>query len=230
VSETNDAIFVEIKISIMSLVKSQGRRFANLVLDIKFALKQNLVSLSDMQFLLQEHCELEPLSTEAPTLECFFSRMRQHYCFLNYWCLECLVDRFLCNNKPLQQKFQAYSKRLENFKMSVELKFLMKFIEEKRDLYGGHNVVEMKLHSFWGEITLKRFERCTKVVYEETYQHLVHISVTKGCLCASWIIPKLIPVKPRSHDFMRILGIISSRNAMQVAILTSYVNSCCSIF
>ena len=135
--------------------------------------------------------------------------MRRNYCFLNYQCLACLVDRFLSNVKPLQQHFQEYLKKLEEFKKSAKLKNLIKLIKEKRELYGSHKVVEIKLHSLWGEITLQRFERLAKVVFEETYQHLVQIRVTKGCVCASWIIPKSIHVKPKSHNLMRTLGIIS---------------------
>ena len=85
----------------------------------------------------------------------------------------------------------------------------MKLIKEKRELYGSHKVLEIKLHSLWFKSTLQRFERLAKVVFEETYQHLVQIRVTRGCVCASWIIPKSIHVIPKSHNFMRTLGIIS---------------------
>ena len=73
------AIFVDIQIT--KEFSEITKAFANLVLDIKIAFQKKSISLSDMQFFLQELCELEPLSTEVATLDNFFSRMRQHYCF-----------------------------------------------------------------------------------------------------------------------------------------------------
>ena len=66
-------------------------------------LQKKSVSIDEIQVVLQEVYELEPLSTEVATLERVFARMRQHYCFLNYRILAYLVDKFLSNEKPLVQ-------------------------------------------------------------------------------------------------------------------------------
>ena len=205
VSETtNDPIFVDIQIT--NEFSEITKAFANLIMDIRNALQKKSILLSDMQFFLQELCELEPLSTEVATLDLVLLRMSKHYCFINYKNLAYLVDRFLRNEKPLQQHLQEYLKKLEKFKKSAKLKDLMKLIKEKRELYGSHKVVEIKLHGIWFKSTLQRFERLAKVVFEGIYQHLVQIRVTKGCVCASWVIPKSIHVKPKLHNFMRTVG------------------------
>ena len=92
--------------------------FASLVLEIKLVLQKKSVPLHNLQVLLQEVYEIEPLSTDEATLDKVFSRMRQHYCFLNYRVFACLVDKFLSNKKSLQQLLVDYTNKLEKFKES----------------------------------------------------------------------------------------------------------------
>ena len=85
--------------------------FASLVLEIRRVLQKKSVSIDEIQVVLQEVYELEPLSTEVATLERVFARMHQHYCFLNYRILASLVDKFLRNEKPLVQLLENYTEK-----------------------------------------------------------------------------------------------------------------------
>ena len=210
VNETKDeSIYVDDKIikAFNNLITS----FASLVLHIKNSLQRRSVSIHDLQVFLQALCNLEPISPDVVTMEKIFSRLHRYYCFLNYHVLISIVDTFLCNDKPLKQLIKGYASKLRTFKKSAKMKDLVGVIKEKRALYDSHNVVEIKLHSFWDRINIHRFERMAMVVFQESYNLHVHIKVTDGCICVSWIIPNIYPYRliPDSHGFMRRLGIIS---------------------
>ena len=185
--------------------------FASLVLEIRRVLQKKSVSINEIQVVLQEVYELEPLSTEVATLERVFGRMRQHYCFLNYRILAYLVDKFLSNEKPLVQLLKNYTKKLETFKTSVKIKHLMKLIKEERDVCGNHKIVELKTRDFWGNVTLKKFDRLAKLIFENQYDCAAQIRIKDGCICVSWVIPDidtsvLVTVTP---DFLKVVGVIS---------------------
>ena len=185
--------------------------FANLVLETKRALQRNTISIPEIQVVLQEIYEIEPLSTEEATLDKVFSRMRQHYCFLNYRVLAYLIDMFLSNEKPLQQLLVDYTNKLEKFKESVVVKDLMKLIKEKRDSCSNHKIVQLKVHDFWGKVILKKFERLAQFIFDNLYDCAAQIRIEDGCICVSWIIPdidasELVTVSP---DLLKVVGVIS---------------------
>ena len=185
--------------------------FASLVLEIRRVLQKKSVSIDEIQVVLQEVYELKPLSTEVATLERVFARMRQHYCFLNYRILAYLIDKFLGNEKPLVQLLENYTKKLETFKTSVKIKHLMKLIKEARDVCGNHKIVELKTRDFWGNVTLKKFDRLAKLIFENQYDCAAQIRIKDGCICVSWVIPDidssvLVTVSP---DFLKVVGVIS---------------------
>ena len=185
--------------------------FASLVLEIRRVLLKKSVSIHEIQVVLQEVYELEPLSTEVVTLERVFTRMRQHYCFLNYYILAYLVDKFLSNEKPLVQLLESYTNKLEKFKISVKIKHLMNLIKETRDLCGNHKVIELKTRDFWGDVTLKKFDRLAMLIFQNIYDCAAQIRIKDGCICVSWVIPDidtsvLVTVSP---DLLKVVGVVS---------------------
>ena len=185
--------------------------FAKLVLEIKRALQSKTISIREIQVVLQEVYEIEPLSTEEATLDRVFARMRQHYCFLNYRVLAHLVDVFLGNEKPLKQLLVDYTNKLEKFKKSVKVKHLMKLIKEKRDLCGNHKIVQLKTRDFWGNVLLNKFERLAKLIFENLYDCAAQIRIEDGCICVSWVIPDIntsvsVTVSP---NLLKVVGVIS---------------------
>ena len=185
--------------------------FAALVLDIRRVLQKQSVSIQDIQVFVQECCGQLPLSTEEATLERVFTRMRQHYCFLNYHILADLVDKFLSNEKCLVQLLVNYTNKLEKFKESVKVKDLMMLIKEKRDLCGNHKIIQLKTRNFWGKFTLHKFEKLAKLIFQNLYDCAAQIRIEDGCICVSWVIPDidtsvLVTVSP---DLLKVVGVIS---------------------
>ena len=185
--------------------------FTSLVLTIKRALQRKSVSVDDLQDVLEDQCKLEPLSTEVATFQKVFTRVRQHYCFLNYHILTYLVDMFLSDEKPLQQLLVDYTNKLETFKESTMIKDLMKLIKEKRELCGNHKIIELKTRDYWGAVVLNKFERLAKLIFQNIYDCAAQIRIEDGCICVSWVIPDidtsvLVTVSP---DLLKVVGVIS---------------------
>ena len=211
VSEIYDHKRIYIDKSIIKEFNEIITSFASLVLEIRRVVQKKSVSMHELQVVLQEIYELEPFSTEEATLERVFAKLRQHYCFLNYHILAYLVDKFLSNEKPLQQLLENYTNKLEKFKKSTKIKHLMKLIKETRDLCGNHKIVELKTRDFWGNVTLKKFDRLANLIFENLYDCAAHIRIKDGCICISWVIPDidtsvLVTVSP---DVLKVVGVIS---------------------
>ena len=93
VSETyrNKCIYVDKSISreFGEIVTS----FPKLIVEFKRALRRkNQIPLDDLQQVILDILNLVPLSKEEATLDAVLIRLRQHYCFLNYHILACLVE------------------------------------------------------------------------------------------------------------------------------------------
>ena len=110
--------------------------------------------------------------------KCFQSRSKPVSCVLMS-----IVDRFLSNDMHLKHVFKDYTTQLQKFKKLAKMKDLMRLIKEQREVHGSHEVVEIKLHSFWDKITIQRFERIARVVFLESYKLHVQIRVVNGCTC-----------------------------------------------
>ena len=208
----DDSVFVNKQI--IKAFNTLTTSFARLVLHIKIMLQKESVSIHDVQIFLQAKCDLEPFSPDMVTMEKVFSRLHNHYCFLNYHVLISIVDTFLGKNMLLKKSIENYNSELKSFKESTEMKQLMDMIKEKRDFCGGHKVVELKLYNYWENISIKRFERMARVVFLESYKLLVQIRVSDGCMCVSWVVPDtsaLMHIKTKSINFkfMKAVGIIS---------------------
>ena len=185
--------------------------FAKLVLEIKRALRKNQIPLDHLQRVILGILNLEPISKEEATLDAVLIRLHQHYCFLNYHILAYLVDMFLSNEKPLQQLLVDYTNKLEKFKESVMMKDLMRLIKEERDLCGNHKIIQLKTHDFWGTVTLNKFERLVKLIFQNLYDCTAQIRIKDGCICFSWVIPDIDTsvLDTVSPDLLKVVGVIS---------------------
>ena len=59
---------------------------------------------------------------------------------------------------------------------------------------------------------MKQFEKVITDVLGTIYDLVSHISVGKGCMCVTWIIPDVVGtklIKPQPLEFIRVIGIIS---------------------
>ena len=189
--------------------------FTTIVLEVRRGLQKTDVCIDDLQFILQELCELDPLLPEVATIERIFARLRPHYCYLNYHLMSYLAERFLPDEQILQDMIENYTQRLESFKDLPKVRELMKLIKEKRDAPNGPRLISLKLREFWGKVTLRKFERLARLVFHRLYRRLAHLKVTEGCIHVSWTMPKiddvslLISDKTRSTSFMDSVGVVS---------------------
>ena len=211
IGRVSDIKYIYIDKTISSEFNKISKEFTNLVVIIKQALRKKSDSIiHQLQDVLYDQCKLEPLSTEEFNFDKVFVRVRHHYCFLNYHILECLVDMFLSDEKPLQQLLVDYTNKLENFKESVMMKDLMKLIKEKRDLHSNHKIIYLKTRNFWGEVTLKKFEKLAKLIFQNLYDCAAQIRIEDGCICVSWVIPDIDTsiLDTVSPDLLKVMGVI----------------------
>ena len=73
VSETNDILYIDPRIA--NNFNKITTSFASLVLDIRNTLQRKSISIDEIQFFLQDLCNLEPLSSEVATLKRVYSRL-----------------------------------------------------------------------------------------------------------------------------------------------------------
>ena len=190
--------------------------FTDIVLDVKRGLERNDICIDDLQSMLQDQCELRPLFPDEVNIERIFARLHPHYCFLNYHLLSSLTERFLPNERLLHEELDSYTERLEAFKDQTKVIDLMKMIKGKRDAPGGPRLITLKLKNFWGKVTLRKFERLSRMAFHKMYRRMAHLRITEGCICATWVIPNitdattalLISDSVKSSEFMVAVGVL----------------------
>ena len=132
-----------------------------------------------MQTFIQVHLQLE-ISHEITVINEVFEILYPHFCFIQYYCLEDLVDAFLGDCESLKEGFKNYKKELKTFKKEAFIKTLCSDIQEEISREKGH--IELKLMGLWSNITIKRFEKLVKHLFQNSGVNLGRISVRDGCL------------------------------------------------
>ena len=191
-------------------------KFTSLTLEVKRSLERKIqekkVSLQDVQFFLEEHYKIEPLEGDDISVNQIFSRLRQHYCVLQYRILTFLAETFLKDDEELEQLVNKYELTVKKFKNSVTLKNLMNLIVKKRNLPDKHKIVRLKVREFWEDITLEKFENMVNKVLQTLYAYTSKIRVATGCISLSWVIPNIDTtnlIAPLSLEFVKIIGVVS---------------------
>ena len=202
-------VSVEIKTDFLNLTQL----FPSLVSEIGSAFRNSNIPLQNLQMFIEEECELAPFLEQEATLENVFSRIQQHYSLLNYTLLEYLVQTFLSENDPLLQKLSAYTEVVNRFKSSTNMADLSYLIGEPPLTTGQCKIVKLKLREFWRKIRLRKFEKMVMEILGVLYNSLSQISVARGCICVSWVIPDMADlfglIPPRPLEFIKAIGIVS---------------------
>ena len=165
-------------------------KFARVVMQFRQTLLAKCISIDILQLAIQEICQMEPLFSEVITYDRVFSRLHQHYCFLNFHVLLSLFDMFLIDEIALGNFFKEYSADLQAFKSSVLISELMGNIKQvcgAQEAGGNRMTVLLKLQGYWGSVTMQRFERFATLVFREIYNHFVNVQVEDGCICITWL-------------------------------------------
>ncbi len=192
--------------------------FAMLILRVKNAFAYEKVPLGDLQFFLQEMYSIVPPSNnELNSLDTIFIKLQPHYSFLSYNVFCILIQNFLAEKLPLQEKIRHYESELQKFKTSTKMKDLIKTdsLDGQTNTDGGKRIeIKIKFQEFWSSVVIEKFERLAKSVFEELHNRAVLIRVEQGCICVTWMIsekcsPEMVKKLPMTIGFLRELGIMS---------------------
>ena len=187
-------------------------KFAELVNKVRIKLNAKKVSVEDLRCYFLSSISLK-ISRDITTIDEVFVILNPHFCFIRYYCLECLVDVFLKNCKSLKQTFTNYEKELEKLKRLAPIKSL--YHQLSQEMFKGTNHIKLKLIGFWSNIPIESFEKLIKALFRNPEIHLGKISVEKGCILISWfvlpnvLIEDLVTGLVYSKEFMSSVGIIS---------------------
>ena len=189
-------------------------KFTLLTSKINRAFKQSEVDVDDLQDVIEVQCGLEPLPKKQSSVDVVLKRLRQHYSILNFHILTFLVKNFLKRNKMLLKQMANYTKEVEQFKSSAKMIHLVDLIKTKQITSGSSKVVKLKVREFWNQFTMKKFETVINEILETLYKLASQISVGKGCICVSWVVPdldiaNLITPHDQPIEFLKIIGVIS---------------------
>ena len=209
--ENSNKEVIEVSQEVKDDFLSLTQRFSALVTDIESAFRSSKVPIQEVQRFIEEECELQPLTGDKATIEKVFSRLHQHYSLLDYRILVSLVQTFLSKKKKLRCKMANYNDAVDRFKSSTSLLDLMSLIKEQAT-GGKHKIVKLKVRDFWGKATLKKFETMVTEVLDVLYNYTSHISVGRGCICVSWVIPNQLDSSSLSLKplkFIKIIGVVS---------------------
>ena len=213
--------------------KMLSENFSVLASEVKSAFKQVNVDIERMQDLIVEEYgplkspflmqdpnveEYGPLKSPPPRVTKFediWENVRQHYSILNFNILAFLTRALLGDQNPkLQKRIEDYSREVEKFKSSVKMSHLAKLITSEQITSSESKVVKLKLREFWSDFVIKKFEEVMEETLKTVYEVASQISVEKGCICVSWVIPdidtaQLFSLEPLNAELLRIIGVLS---------------------
>lgn len=190
-----------------------SNKFEALVSKIKNTLKKSEVSLGDIQDLIRRRCGLPCISEEVATFNAVFTRIEEQCSIVNFHLLVTLVENLLSNKVVLKRQLKKFKKSVDYFNSSANMIELVALIKNNKCPLAGETSVKLKVREFWSRFTMKQFEMIINEIFQTLYDYMSHISVSKGCICISWIIPEsidassIVPVLPL--ELVELLGIIS---------------------
>ena len=194
-------------------------KFTTLTAEVIMALRKLAVHPDDLQRVIEDTCDLEPLPEEDATLDRILKRLpSNNYHFLDVDTLETLTSTFLRSNDQLRREIEEYKSQLEKFKSLSEIQYLVNLVKARNNSRHRQKEVVLKLREFWKRVKLKKFESAMQEIFETLYDCTSHITaVSKGCICVSWIVPpekattKLTTPEPEDKEFIRVIGVKSLR-------------------
>ena len=189
--------------------------YAELTLNLKTSLDEKPVPLLSLErflidLLLEEDPQDHDKLLQATTIDKLFQLISPYYCFLNTAVLGDIIDKFI--GEPLKQQLEEYERQLEKFKESTSMA-LLKEIEPQSSPSAGAPQVIIKLAKCWQSVTIRRFERLVKHIFEENSTSLTNITVKSGCISVTWFtrkssVPSLVGQAQEKTAFMQLVGIL----------------------
>ena len=187
-------------------------KFAKLVTDVKFTLKDKQVPLEQLHSYIKTRLDIENLPVPSTSDELFGTVVRSYYSFLNISLIENIIDEFL-DRSPAQISLQAYKKELNLFKWSTKMKELIDSVTNSLQKEKGTAVVVLKLEGCWLNVTLERFQKLVEEIFLKKSQCLHLVRVEQGCVSIQWtvsecVVSSLVSLTNQRTEFMKYVGVI----------------------
>ena len=119
-------------------------KFAKLVTDVKFTLKDKQVYLEQLHSYIKTRLDIENLPAPKTPDELIGTVVQSYYSFLNISLNENIIDEFL-DGSPVQVSLQIYKRELNIFKRSTKMKELIDTVTTSLQKEKGTAVVVLKL-------------------------------------------------------------------------------------
>ena len=187
-------------------------KFAKLVTDVKFTLKDKQVPLEQLHSYIKTRLNIENLPAPKTPDELIGTVVRSYYSFLNISLIENIIDEFL-DGSPVQVSLQAYKRELNIFKQSTKMKELIDSVTTSLQKEKGTAVVVLKLEGCWLDVTLERFQKLVEEIFLKKSQCLHLVRVERGCVSIQWtvsecIVSSLVSLTNQRKEFMKYVGVI----------------------
>ena len=119
-------------------------KFAKLVTDVKFTLKDKQVYLEQLHSYIKTRLDIENFPAPKTPDELIGTVVQSYYSFLNISLIENIIDEFL-DGSPVQVSLQIYKRELNIFKRSTKMKELIDTVTTSLQKEKGTAVVVLKL-------------------------------------------------------------------------------------
>ena len=201
-------------------VKKLNENFVSVVTNVKVKLavlvENEPSKLTQITQYIEEHYQLSHLA-EVKDVNELFDSISSRYCFLSCDLVRGVVEEFLSEDE-VHSELTQYSKDLDIFKMSTQLRYIKTAIKEvllQNQEFTETCTVSIKLNKIWGCTTLKKFENFFCLTFGKNLSYLNQLCTELGkeCVCVSFVTPvskleflidKVLPQK----EFLQRVGII----------------------
>ena len=177
---------------------------------IKSALKVKNVSIEELQDFITDCCMIDPIPPELATITNVVTKKRLNYSCDNCDILQHVVSNFLDGTR-LKTDIAKFIEEVEKFKSSTSIKSLLQVVLKVANKVSGYVII--KVEKYWGDATIKQFEKMVKSLFRKYFKYFTQIQVTDGCYCISYTVHKhyaaCLHTDLPTNAFLTLIGIIS---------------------
>ena len=206
-----------------------------LIFFMKSCFVKSGVDLSDLQHVIENFCDLEPLSRSEATFDDVFHRLGKQQSIFDSHILHTIIDVLLPRNKILAKQMDKFKTALESFKEFVKMGELIGLIEKKK--IDSNKIVRLKVREYWGRFTISQFEYVMKKLFVDLNKNLSQMHISDGCYCVTWAVvgidivdaSKQLISRRHSKEFMKIVGVISLQIGEEILCDSSDLPTGCKV-
>ena len=194
----NDVSSIQLmsKDRVLKTIESLHSEFSRLTAEIrsKFSslIEGGELSILHLARKAGEYLKIPVESLKANNVDELFDKLQSHYDFFNFGILRELVLEYLKTDK-IHAKLSQYTKRINRFAESSQLKHIRSAIKEKlpAPITTGNNTkpIIIKLNKRWEMMTLENFRKVLRHYFNGTSDVCSHIYFDYSSVMVSMLIP-----------------------------------------